>query len=774
MVIDFVIQELEFDRVLRKLAGFAQSEQGFDQIKKHIFLDNEEKIRVEQKKYSIFSSLLEKRKDLKTAGGVIIALPAVFSYEYCLTGEQLKGLHKNYIIVKKIHKGVKDFSEFDKHFEGFYNLTSWECDIDKMLTDNGDVNENATPELKRLHSIYKSAQRRVIASLNKILSSHSDIVMEHVVTKRSDRYVIPIKKDFKGRMKCLVHDTSGTGSTLFVEPVSVVDLNNEIIDAKIKIELEEKKILLYLSETAINNKPLFLIVDKIIGYFDSLGARYRFAKKFNFVVPEVNNKKKTMLKKASHPLLVFNQKGNVIANDILMDEKNRILIISGSNTGGKTVFLKTCGLLQMMCQCIIPVPVDETSSFRVFNNILTDIGDRQSIDQSLSTFSSHLFRLKEILEKANSKSLVLIDELGTGTEPSDGAAIGNQLVYKLIDSGCFAMITTHHQDISTIAYEKDSCLRLASVEFDQQAFSPTYKLFYDVPGQSHALDIAENIGFENDFIEKARLYSKSKVGIDLSEMSMGLAKKLKKQEEYNLKLSLELQRALQLRKLLEGREKELLSEKKELERLLNNEFSKFINEFRKEKEKVFFNVSKKSRKNADLLEEKVKDDFENKFIKRVHEESKIDKHNLIEEGDWVKHIMFGVEGEVSEIKSENGKAKINAVGKSLWVNIGDLELLLKKSNLKNQNSSNVVISSGENERIYTIELNVVGKHVDEAILLIEKSIDSALLDGMGSIRVIHGHGTGKLRKGIREELKRWPYVERYESDSDDGATLIFF
>jgi len=772
MVIDFVIQELEFDRVLKKLAGFALSEQGYSQIKKLIFLDNEEEIRIEQNKYSVFSSLLEKGKELKTAGGVYVTLPAVFSYENCLSGQDLVSLYKNYLIAKRLQKGLKDFPLFNSHFENFRNLSDFEKKVKEMLTEDGEVRENATSELKRLHSVLKSSQRRVVSVLNKIIASNSDIVMEQVVTKRADRYVIPIKKDFKGRMQCLVHDSSGSGSTLFVEPVSVVDLNNEIIDAKRKIELEEKKILLTISEIAINNQAVFKVVDEIIGYFDSLSAKHNFAKKYKFVVPEVSKENKTYLKQAKHPLLIFN--GNtVVANDIVQDEENRILIISGSNTGGKTVFLKTCGLLQMMCQCVIPVPVAETSSFRVFSNILTDIGDRQSIEESLSTFSSHLIRLKSILKTANSNSLVLIDELGTGTEPVDGAALGRQVVYKLIENKCFAVITTHHQDISTIAYEKDSVVRTASVEFDQKAFKPTYKLFYDVPGQSHALDIAMKIGFDEDFIKKAKEYALSKSGKDLSEMSLGLANKLKQQEKYNLKLSLELQRALQLRKMLEAREKELLAEKKELERLLNNEFAKFIKEFRKEKEKVFFNIAKKSRKQAEMLERKAKAEFEKKFIKKVHLDSKKKKVSF-EKGDLVKHILFGVEGEVSEVKLESGKLEMLVSGKSMWVNSGDVEIVKKGSEIKKKTEGKVTVSSNEQERIYSIELSVVGKTVDDAMLIIEKAIDSAILDGMDSVLVIHGHGTGKLRKGIREELKRLPYIERFEPAKDNGATVIYF
>jgi DNA mismatch repair protein MutS2 len=772
MVIDFVIRELEFDRVLKKLAGFALSEQGYSQIKKLIFLDNEEEIRVEQNKYSVFSSLLEKGKELKTAGGVYITLPAVFSYENCLSGQDLVSLHKNYQIAKKLQKGLKEFPVFKSHFEKFENLSDFENKVSAMLAESGEVKENATSELKKLHDVLRSSQRKVVSVLNKIIASNGDIVMEQVVTKRADRYVIPIKRDFKGRMQCLVHDSSGSGSTLFVEPVSVVDLNNEIIDVKRKIELEEKKILLLISEIAINNQAVFKVIDEIIGYFDSLFARYGFAKKYNFIIPEVSRNNQTLLKQAKHPLLVFN--GNpVVSNDILQDESNRVLIVSGSNTGGKTVFLKTCGLLQMMCQCVIPVPVAETGCFRVFSNILTDIGDRQSIEESLSTFSSHLIRLKTILKTANSNSLVLIDELGTGTEPVDGAALGRQVVYKLIENKCFAVITTHHQDISTIAYEKDSATRIASVEFDKQAFKPTYKLFYDVPGQSHALDIAMKIGFDKDFIKKAKEYSLDKSGKDLSQMSMGLAEKLKQQEKYNLKLSLELQRALQLRKMLEAREKELLAEKKELERLLNNEFSKFIHNFRREKEKVFFNISKKTRKQAELLEKKAKLEFEKKFINKVHLNVK-QKKSSFEKGDVVKHILFGVEGEVGEVKFESGKLEMLVSGKSMWVNSGDVELVKKRSAVKKHTQGKVVVSSNEQERIYSIELNVVGKTVDDAMLLIEKAIDSAILDGMDSILVIHGHGTGKLRKGIRDELKRLPYVEKFESAKDNGATVIYF
>ncbi|BBB32744.1 DNA mismatch repair protein MutS2 [Thermotomaculum hydrothermale] len=763
MVIDFVFEELEFESALKQVKKHCFTEQGlkfFDNLK---FYTNPDEIEKEQKKLLLFCSVIESGKAVNLGGGKIIPLPDFFSPQFILSPEEIISLYKNYLIAESLYKRFYQYDEFKEYFKDFVLLTEFKNAVKKTFEQDGSFKENATPEFASLYKSFRKAEKSIKQRLNKILEKYKDYVFEPIITTRNDRFVIPINRNFKGRLECLVHDFSSSGATAYVEPIEVVDLNNSLIEVKGKIEEEKGRILRELTKVILENKDTFQIADKVIEYFDSLNARYRFMKQYNLTVPVVKGSGDVFFKQAAHPLLLFSGQ-KVVKNDVILTPEKRILVVSGSNTGGKTVFLKMAGLLILMSQCIIPVPVEDGSYFTPFSDILTDIGDRQDIAQSLSTFSSHLTRIKLILNRANDSSLVLIDELGTGTEPTDGAAIARAVVLGLIKRKSFAIVTTHHQDVSALAFEFDK-VRLASVDFDVETLTPTYRLIYDVPGLSHAIDIAVKLGLPEDFLENAKEYSK-KANRDYSQLISVLSEKVKRYEEMLKDIEGRSKKVKEKEERILEREKKLEKLKFELEKEIKRDFENFISDYRKEKEKLLHGIKGELRKKAEQFEDKAIDRFKQDFVKKIEVKEKEKKKKEIKKGYMVKHSFFGIKGIVEEVSGN--KLLIVSEGKKMWVSKGDVEVVQEKV----KKNSQVKIRTGAKEQMFPLELNLIGKRVDEAIDIIEKELDRAMLEGFEKVRIVHGHGTGRLKSGIRSYLAKLPFVKKIESDSNDAATVV--
>ncbi len=764
MVIDFVLDELEFNSALRQLKKHCLTEQGlrfFDSLKFYTKADDIER---EQKKFLLFSSVIESGKTVNLGGGKIIPLPDFFSPQFVLSPPEIISLYKNYLIAESIYKRFFQYEEFREYFSSFSLLSDFKNVIKKTFEQDGTFKENATAELSSLYSSLRKVEKKIKQKLNNILEKFKDYVFEPIITTRNERFVIPINRNFKGRLECLVHDFSSSGATAYVEPIEVVDLNNSLIEIRGKIEEEKAKILRDITKIIIEHKEIFVNSDRLIEYFDSLNARYRFMKEFNLTVPQVREDGGIYFRNSAHPLLLFSG-AKVVRNDVILTNEKRILVVSGSNTGGKTVFLKMAGLLVLMSQCIIPVPVEDGSFFSPFSEILTDIGDRQDIAQSLSTFSSHLTRIKLILNNAKSSTLVLIDELGTGTEPTDGAAIAKAVVLGLIKRGSYAIVTTHHQDVSSLSFEHKS-VRLASVDFDIGTLTPTYNLIYDVPGLSHAIDIAKKLGLPDDFIEQAKQYSE-KANRDYSNLILVLSEKVKR---YN-----EMLREVENRELvikdkeekLKNREKKLEKLKVELEKDIKKDFEHFLTEYRRKKEQLLHGIKGELRKQADQFEHSVVNKFEKEFREKIKVNQIKDKKEIkLKKGDLVKHSFFGVQGVVEEINGN--KVLIISEGKKLWFSRGDLDFVQRGGDKK----GNVRIKTGTKEQMFALELNLIGKRVEEAIEIIDRELDRALLEGFEKVRIVHGHGTGRLKSGIRSYLAKLDFVKKIESDSNDAATIV--
>ena len=764
MVIDFVLKELEFESALKQVKKHCFTEQGLRFFNSLKFYTDAEEIEREQKKFLLFSSVIESGKSVNLGGGKIIPLPDFFSPQFVLSSQEIISLYKNYLIAESLYKRFFQFDEFKEYFGDFSLLPDFKNTVRKTFEQDGSFKEDATAELASLYKSLRKIEKTIKQKLNRILEKYKDFVFEPIITTRNDRFVIPINRNFKGRFECLVHDFSSSGATAFVEPIEVVDLNNNLIEVRGKIEEEKGRILRELTKVIVENKETFKICDKVIEYFDSLNARYRFMKEYNLTVPVVKKEGGVLFRDAAHPLLLFSRQ-HVVKNDVEITPEKRILIVSGSNTGGKTVFLKMAGLLVLMSQCIIPVPVGEGSFFSPFSDILSDIGDRQDIAQSLSTFSSHLTRIKLILSRANSSTFVLIDELGTGTEPTDGAAIARAVVLGLIKRGSFAIVTTHHQDVSSLSFEYNE-VRLASVDFDIETLTPTYNLIYDVPGLSHAIDIAQKLGLPEDFIENAKSYS-DKANRDYSNLIMVLSEKVKKYEELLRDIEERSEKLAEKEGRVAEKEEKLARLKQELEKEIKREFDSFISDYRKEKEKLFHGIKGELRKKAEQFEKDVVHRFAENFEKKIKTEKvKKEKKKDIQKGDLVKHSFFGIKGTVEEVSGN--KVLVVSEGKKLWLSKGDVELL--ERDLKKE--SRVKITTGSKEQMFPLELNLIGKRVEEAIDIIDRELDRALLEGFEKVRIVHGHGTGRLKSGIRSYLAKLPFVKKIESDSNDAATVV--
>ncbi len=768
---EFSFQELEFDRVLETLSGYCSSEQGVGSIKNLTVVDSETRIEILQKEYREIETLLDRGRKIEPAGGRIFPLPVSCASDYFYEPIVLLGILRNYEIGISLKKFARESKLLAHYFSKFKDLDDWAGAVKKAFDSDGSIREDATPHLKKLHGRKRRLEKAVESALKAVMGSHHEIMMDQLVTRRSGRFVIPVKRDFIGRIKGLVHDTSASGATAFFEPISVVQQNNELQQCQNDIQIEENRLLKELSQAVLNNQDFFELLDNTIGFFDSMLARYRFSEKYGCTLPAICPSGPLRLKEARHPLLLFNRQ-DVVPNTIEVDRDAGILVVTGSNTGGKTVFLKMCGLLQLMNQAVIPVPVAEGSCFPVFSSIISDIGDRQSIDESLSTFSSHMLGLKKILEKAGPDTLVLIDELGTGTAPTEGAAIAVAVASVLAELGGYTVITTHYQEVTQMAFEGQQRVRLASVAFDEEKLVPTFRLLYDLPGRSHAISIAKRIGLPANVIERALKYAGASTGGNSDAMVVKLAGKIRELEEKETRL----EAILKENEALENRHKilikELKAEKRELHDVFEQKFERILKDFRKEKERALYRVSEKQRSAAKRVEEELVTSFDESIASKLRDSDVKKYKGTFSRGDRVRHHLLGVIGIVDEISKQGDRVRVTVRGKSVWFAAGDLSLEEGGGKSGGGSGTSVHFSASRNASP-SLQCNLVGKNVEDAIYVLEQTLDQCVLQSHESVRVIHGHGSGKLRKGIRNYLKKSPYVERFEPDTDDGATLVF-
>jgi len=765
------LQSLDWDLIFNWLKSFIVTPVGIKEISNYKFVNSYQNVNLLYDILDQYSSLYKiyGRPPLVNFPEILPVLTfidngsIVDKEDFLLLKEYLSALADMKSYFAKI-----DFNSYPLLLK-FNDFISFKREIarktEATFTGEGDIKESATPELQRLSTMFQSKQLRARESSNTLLASKKfkKSIQDSYYTIRDGRYVLPVKKDFVGNVKGIVHGLSSTGQTAYFEPEELFSVNNELQSLKDEIKIEKIKILRELQKEISENIGVLLNLYNLMGELDFLNAKYQFSKNINGIRPELLKKSKRIeLFNAKNPILI-KKNSKVIGNDIYINQSKSALIISGPNAGGKTVFLKTTGLIFFLIYSGIYIPVDKGSKTYIPENVFAEIGDYQSIGEDNSTFSSHIEKCNYIYENISDGSLVLIDEIMLGTDQEEGSFLAQSLMEHYLEKGAMVIVTTHYTNIKILPYINKS-FRNAKVEIDPYTFNPLYKMKYDEIGTSYPLAIAKLFKMEKKVIlraEEIKKESQSETGKAISqiaELSNKLQKKVRKLDEKirdieNRKKILEEEYKIKK----EDIKKKLSKEKDKIKKIIeerNSEIDELIKEF-KEKQKTHLLANAK----------KIVKDF--KFNEGVDK----NKGEKLYQGDWVQHLALGFVGIVKDIRKS--KVIINSEGREI---IGRKEEFVKiKSPTDDKNQKFVFMTNQSNEINNRIDIR--GKTSDIALAELEKVINSLVVDNFsGNIIIIHGHGTGVLKKTVREYLNNHPLVDSFRSgqigEGGDGVTVV--
>lgn len=660
--------------------------------------------------------------------------------------------------------------------------------IKKCIISEDEISDDASANLRSIRRQKNIAADRIHTELNKILNSPSTrtYLQDYVITTRQGRFCLPVKAEYKSLMPGMVHDQSSTGSTVFIEPAAVVKLNNDIRELELKEQAEIEVILADLSAKAAEYTDSLLSDYEILTNLDCIFAKALLSRHFNCSRPVMNNKGIVNIKKGRHPLI---EPHTVVPIDIYLGTDFNLLIITGPNTGGKTVSLKTVGLLTLMAQAGLNIPALEHSDIAVFDNIFADIGDEQSIEQSLSTFSSHMTNTVDILKKADSTSLILFDEIGAGTDPTEGAALAIAILDSLHRRNITTMATTHYSEIKMYALTTDG-VENACCEFDVQSLRPTYRLLIGVPGKSNAFAISKKLGLSDNIINDAsrRLDSEDikfeDLVTDLEQSRVTIEREREELNEYKAQIA-------QLKSELTKKTERLDERTDNIIRKANEEAARILKDAKEYADKTINAMNKHGMTVKEL--EKHRSAIREKMNKR-QEKLKIEPANNISEhkahdisefkvGMHVKVLTMNVIGTISQIHKNKNQVTVLVGSLSTKMDIKNLAILKgykdpaeTSSKPKGAGGSGKIKMSKSSS--VSSEINLLGYTVDEAIAVLDKYLDDAYIARIPQVRIVHGKGTGALRSGITSYLHGVPYIKEFRlgqiGEGAEGVTIVTF
>ena len=671
-------------------------------------------------------------------------------------------------------------------FAGIEPLTPLCDEIRRCILSEDEIADDASSTLHSIRRSMRGMNDKIRAQMNSMINNTTtrSYLQDTVITMRDGRYCLPVKAEAKSLVPGMIHDQSSTGSTLFIEPMAVVNLNNEYKELQLREQEEIEVILAGLSNLTASYATQLLADYELLTELDFIFARAAFAQTYNGVAPLFNDDGRIHIRKGRHPLL---DPKKVVPIDVRLGEDFRLLIVTGPNTGGKTVSLKTVGLLTLMGQSGLHIPASERSELGIFDEVFADIGDEQSIEQSLSTFSSHMVNIIRILEQVNDRSLVLFDELCAGTDPTEGAALAISILSKLHLYGARIMATTHYSELKVYALSTPG-VENACCEFDVATLSPTYRLLIGIPGKSNAFAISEKLGLPSDLITDAKGRISKSEG-DFEDLIADLEKSRSTIEREQLEINQYKAEIESLKEKLEQKQERLDSSRNKILREANEQAYNILKEAKDVADETIRNFNKYGKAGAPVSEmEKERTKLRGKMDKaaqKMSEQKKasVPNHNVPKKlriGDSVKVISMNLKGTVHSLPNARGDLYVQMGILRSLVNINDLILLEEDAapgTKKFQKTSAGKIKMSKSASVST-EINLIGKTTDEAIPLLDKYLDDAYLAHLPSVRIVHGKGTGALRNAVQAHLKRSKYVKSFHlgefGEGDAGVTIAEF
>ncbi|MBT2256779.1 endonuclease MutS2 [Priestia megaterium] len=782
-----IFHVLEFNKVKEQLQKKVASSLGREKVANLIPSTQYEEVVKWQEATDEATTVLRLRGNVPL-GGIFDVRPSVKRAEIggTLSSNELLDVASTIYAARQVKQFIEQVVEDEdlqlsiitEHIEKLMPLPEVEQTIKMSIDENGTVLDGASDQLRGIRQKLRSTESRIREKLESLIRSSSaqKMLSDAIVTIRNERFVIPVKQEYRSAYGGIVHDQSSSGATLFIEPQAIVTLNNELQEAKVKEKQEIERILIALTVQVAEVANELRQNVYLLGELDFMFAKGRYSHELKASKPKMNDRGYIKLVKAKHPLIA---QEDVVANDIELGDQYTSIVITGPNTGGKTVTLKTLGLFTLMAQAGLQIPALDGSEMAVFKHVFADIGDEQSIEQSLSTFSSHMVNIVDILQKVDHESLVLFDELGAGTDPQEGAALAISILDQVYEKGARVVATTHYPELKAYGYNREGVVN-ASVEFDIETLSPTYKLLIGVPGRSNAFEISRRLGLSAEVIERAKGY----IGSETNKVENMIAslEDSRRQSEHELEEAEELRKEAQkLHKELQSQIIEFNEKRDKLYEKAEEKAQATVKAASEEAEKIISNLRKMSQKNHALVKEHELIEARKRLEDAVPTLEKSKKkpaapkkqERTLQAGDEVKVLSWGQKGTLVERVSNNE-----------WqVQMGIMKMKVKEKDLEYISSPKPVETKplatvkGKDYHV-NLELDLRGERYENALIRVEKYIDDALLANYPRVSIIHGKGTGALRKGVQEYLKNHRSVKNIRfgeaSEGGSGVTVVEF
>lgn len=796
------LKKLEFNKILEKISNYCKTYIGKNYVSELRPSQDKENIQEMLNETSQGVILIQRNSTppLGEIANITVYLKALESYGTLSIKAlleiqnilQMSANLKKYF--EKDYLETSDFSAIEQYFLDLYVNPSIVATFAKSIVDEDTIADTASSKLQDIRRRERKIEQDIRSKLNGILhsSTYSKYMRENLVTIRNGRFVIPVKEEYRGAVKGFVHDMSSSGSTVFIEPIAVFDLNNELSNLHIEEELEIERILqnlsglLYPYTTELENNV------QLIGKLDFIFAKAHYSLNLHCTTPEINDEKFIDFKNARHPLI---DPANVVPISVGLGKDFSSLIITGPNTGGKTVTLKTIGLLSAMACSGLNIPVEEHSSFYIFDHIFADIGDEQSISESLSTFSSHMSNIVKITQTATSNSLILVDELGSGTDPLEGAHLAISILQYFTEMKCLTVATSHYQELKKYALVTPG-FKNASVEFDIENLRPTYRLLIGIPGKSNAFAISRKLGLDENIIERASSMI-DKETINLEDLLKNIYDSKSKIEDEKIRTSIALREAEELRNSLKHQHSNVSNKEKELIANAKQEAKQILLDAKETANSIIKDMNSapsasKANKLRNALNEKISsintnaEDVElsdNLLPAIAREEIKpglnVYVSNLKANGVVVSNISkddtVQVQIGIMKMKVDIKNLQETATSSKASVSASSAKPSAKSAKNKSKNYSYVGRSSLKAQNI-SPEINLLGLTVDEAIPIVDKYLDDCYIAKLSPVRIVHGKGTGALRNGIHHYLKSNKLVDNFRlgtfGEGEMGVTIV--